>query len=152
MLVNVFETDLTGGKKMHTDNQVVKQVGKSKVRGAVIGAVSILTAVTMIGCSSLKTPATADVAVSNAAVSDAAGSGAAEFAPVEMQAARDKMARANKALADKDYALARDLANAAQADAKLAQSKANSAKAQTAADAIQNDLRVLREEINRAGK
>ncbi len=103
----------------------------------------------MLGCSSLKTPATADVAVSKAAVDNAAGAGAAQFAPVEMLAARDKLALANKAMAAKDYKQARDMAAQAQADAKLAQGKANSAKAQAAADALQEDIRVLREELER---
>jgi hypothetical protein len=102
-----------------------------------------------LGCSSLKTPATADVAVSKAAVDNAAGAGGAQFAPVEMTAARDKLARANRAMATKDYKLAVDLAGQAQADAKLAQGKADSAKAQAAADALQDDIRVLREELDR---
>ncbi len=112
------------------------------------GATVLMTA----GCSSMKTPATAEVAVSKAAVEDAAGAGGAEFAPVEMSAAREKMALANKAMAKKDYKLAANLANEAEADAKLAQSKANSAKAQTAANALQDDIRVLREELDRTSK
>jgi len=102
-----------------------------------------------LSCSSMKTPATADVAVSKAAVDNAAGAGGVQYAPVEMTAAREKMVLANKAMADKDYPLARDLAAQAQADAKLAQSKANSAKAQAAADALQEDIRVLRIELER---
>lgn len=109
------------------------------------GVVALLAA----GCSSLKTPATADVAVTKAAVDNASSAGGAEFAPVEMTAARNKLALANKAMASKDYKLAVDLAAQAQADAKLAQGKANSAKAQAAADALQEDVRVLREELER---
>ena len=104
------------------------------------------------GCSSMKEPATSSVAVSKAAVSNAAGAGGAEFAPVEMNSAREKMALANKAMREKDYKLANDLANQAQADAKLAKGKADSAKAQTAADALQDDIRVLREELARANQ
>lgn len=115
---------------------------------ALCGAALILS----VGCSSLKTPATADVAVSRAAVDNAAGAGGTQFAPMEMAAAREKMARANKAMADKDYKLAMDLAAQAQADAKLAQSKANSAKAQAAADALQDDINVLRSELERTNK
>lgn len=115
---------------------------------ALVGVALAITA----GCSSLKTPATADVAVSKAAVDNAAGAGGAEFAPVEMMAARDKLAQANKAMAAKDYKLAINLAAQAQADATLARSKANSAKAQTAADALQDDIRVLREELERNNK
>ena len=115
----------------------------------VCGAALLLT----VGCGSrLKTPATADVAVSKAAVENAAGAGGAQFAPVEMNAAREKMALANKAMLAKDYKLAIDLASQAEADAKLAQGKANSAKAQTAADALQEDIRVLREELERTSK
>jgi hypothetical protein len=106
-----------------------------------LGFVSIL----MAGCQSVPPPI-AEVAVSNAAA------GASQFAPVEMNAARDKIARANKAMAAKDYKLARSLAIEAQADAKLAQSKANSTKAQQASDALQDDIRVLNEELDRAGK
>ena len=112
------------------------------------GAVVVLTA----GCSSMKTPATASVAVSKAAVDNAAGAGGAEFAPVEMNSAREKMALATKAMTAKNYKLANDLATQAQADAKLAQGKANSAKAQSAANALQDDIRVLREELDRASK
>jgi hypothetical protein len=108
--------------------------------------------VSAAGCGSMKTPATASVAVSNAAVENAAGAGGAQFAPVEMNAAREKMALANKALKAKDYKLANDLATQAQADATLAQSKAGSAKAQSAANALQDDLRVLREELARSSK
>lgn len=115
-------------------------------------ALSATALALLVGCSSMKTPATADVAVSKAAVDSAAGAGGAEFAPLEMESARTKMAAANKAMANKDYKLAASLANEAQADAKLAQGKANSAKAQAAADALQDNLRVLREELDRASK
>ncbi|MCX7173379.1 MAG: DUF4398 domain-containing protein [Proteobacteria bacterium] len=115
----------------------------------VFGAAAVLMTV---GCSSLKTPATANVAVSSPAVENAANAGGAEFAPLEMNSAREKIGLANKAMAAKNYKLANDLATQAEADAKLAQSKANSAKAQTAANALQDDIRVLREELNRSSK
>ena len=102
------------------------------------------------GCgSSLKTPASADVAVSKAAVDDAMNAGGAQLAPHEFSNAREKLMLANQALAAKDYRRASELASEAQADAKLAQSKASSAKAQAAADALHEDVRVLREELER---
>ncbi|WP_370653956.1 DUF4398 domain-containing protein [Rhodoferax sp.] len=116
------------------------------------GGLALLSAAALaltVGCTSLKTPATADVAVSNAAVANAAGAGGAQYAPLEMTAAREKLALANKAMLAKDYKLAIELANQAQADAKLAQSKASSIKAQAAADVLQDDIRVLREELDR---
>nr|WP_315205845.1 DUF4398 domain-containing protein [uncultured Albidiferax sp.] len=115
-------------------------------------ALSATALALLVGCSSMKTPATANVAVSKAAVDSAVGAGGAEYAPLEMDSARTKMAAANKAMADKDYKLAATLATEAQADAKLAQGKANNAKAQAAADALQDNLRVLREELDRASK
>ncbi len=113
---------------------------------ACAAAVLLLTACT----SAQKAPATADVAVSRNAVENAVAVGAAEYAPEEVSAARAKMMRANEALAAKDYKLARELAVQAQADARLAQSKARSAKATAAAKALEEDLRVLRQEVERA--
>jgi hypothetical protein len=104
----------------------------------------------LAACASDKTPATADVAVSRAAVANATTAGAADLAPAEMQSARDKLMRANQALAAKDYKTAQDLATQASADAQLAQSKANSAKATAAADELQQNIRLLRDELNRS--
>jgi hypothetical protein len=106
----------------------------------------------LAGCSSMQTPATASVAVSSAAVDNAAGAGGAEFAPMEMQSARDKMKQARAAMTAKDYKLASSLADSAQADAKLAQAKAGSGKAQASADALQDGVRVLREELDRSSR
>jgi hypothetical protein len=115
-------------------------------------ALSCAAVVFTAGCSSMKRPATADVAVSKEAVANAADSGGAEYAPVEMSSAREKLARANQAMAEKHYKLAEDLAAQAQADAKLAQGKAKSAKAQKEADALQEDIHVLRVELDRANQ
>ncbi|PWF41906.1 DUF4398 domain-containing protein [Massilia glaciei] len=108
---------------------------------------------TLAACSSpQKAPASADVAVSNSAVANAVSAGAADLAPMELMAAREKMMRANQALAAKDYALARELSAQAEVDAKLAQSKSTSAKANAAADALNADLRLLRVEVERANR
>ena len=120
----------------------------SRLLKSVAAAAGVLV---LAACASeQKAPATADVAVSRNAVENAVSAGAAELAPAEITVARDKMIRANQALAAKDYKLARELAIQAQADAKLAQSKANSAKATAASNALNEDLRVLREEVDRA--
>ncbi|MBC3863359.1 DUF4398 domain-containing protein [Undibacterium jejuense] len=104
---------------------------------------------TISACSNLQTPATADVAVSTSAVNGAAAVGGGEYAPAEMRSAREKLAQANTAMAAHDYQAASDYAAQAQADAKLAQTKVSSTKAQQAATALQEDIRVLREELNR---
>lgn len=110
----------------------------------------VFAVTTTVGCSSMKTPATADVAVSKAAVDSAASADGAQYAPFEMRSAREKLAKANAAMASKDYEAAADLANQAQADANLARSKAGSAKAKIAAEALHDDIRVLREELQRS--
>ena len=64
----------------------------------------------------------------------------------------NKMDAAEKALAKEDYAEARKLAEQAEVDAKLASAMARSAKAQKASEAVQDDIRVLRQEIDRNAK
>jgi hypothetical protein len=111
-----------------------------------------LIACGVAACSTQKLPAAQDVAVGRAAVGDATANGAAQYAPLEMASAQDKMNRANQAMATKDYKLARQLSTEAEADAKLAQSKADSAKASAAAAAIQENIRVMREELDRVNQ
>ncbi len=107
----------------------------------------------LAACSSpQKAPATAEVAVSRNAVENAVQAGAGTLAPDEITMAREKMLKANQALAAKDYKLARELATQAEADAKLAQSKANSEKANAASAALDADLRALRQEVDRANQ
>jgi hypothetical protein len=129
---------------------VMKKIAKHQLLKAVcgIGFVVIFGS----GCNSMKEPAIAEVAVSKSAVENAVAAGGPQFAPVEMKAAREKLTLANQALASKDYKAAHEMASQAEVDAKLVQSKANSTKAQAAAKALQEDIRVLREEINRSSK
>jgi len=99
----------------------------------------------------MKAPATAEVAVSQAAVDNANSADGTEFAPADMRLAREKLALAKQALAAKDYKAAQAYANQAQADAKLAQAKADTTKARNISTALQEDIRVLRQEIDRTG-
>ena len=108
-----------------------------------------LAVVLTVGCSSLKNPATTDIAVTNAAVESAVVAGGSQYAPIEMNAARTKLAQARQAFDAMDYERAMVLADQSRADAKLAQGKANSAKARVAADALENDIQILRNEIKR---
>jgi F0F1-type ATP synthase epsilon subunit len=124
---------------------------KQSIRRQAAVACSVLVLSLLGACANpQKAPATADVAVSRNAVQNAVSAGAPELAPEEITVARQKMLMANQALAAKDYKRARALAMEAQADAQLAQSKASSAKATAASDALNADLRVLRQEVDRA--
>ena len=115
-----------------------------------VGGISCV-AIVVAGCASVPPP-TEQMAVSKLAIANAVSAGGSEYAAVEMRSAQEKMDRANRAMAKEDYENARWLAEQAQADARLAEKKAESAKAQKAANVMQEDIRVLREEINRKSK
>lgn len=118
-------------------NQMMRRIGLT------VGA-----AMFMAGCASTPAP-TEQMAVSRVAVSNASSAGGNEFAPLQLKSAMEKMQRAERAMTEKDYVLARQLAEQAQVDAQLAGAAARSAKAKKAADALQEDSRVLRQEIDR---
>ncbi len=99
-------------------------------------------------CASPPMP-TDQIAVSAAAIAHAEAAGGQTLAPAEMGMARDKMRRANLAVAAQTPTEARRLAQQAQLDALLAEAKAESAKAQKAADEVQAASRALREEMGR---
>jgi len=115
-----------------------------------VGAIGC-AAIVIAGCASIPPP-TEQMAVSKSAIANAVSAGGSEYAPVEMRTAQEKMDRANRAMEKEDYENALWLAEEAQADARLAEKKAQSAKAQKAASVMQDDIRVLREEINRKSK
>jgi hypothetical protein len=108
--------------------------------------------VVFAGCASTPPAPTEQMAVSKSALANAVSAGGGEYAPVELRTAQDKMDRANRAMDKQDYENARWLAEEAESDARLAEKKAQSAKAQKAASVMQDDIRVLREEINRKSK
>jgi hypothetical protein len=117
-------------------------------RGVFVQApVALLGLLLLSACASTPKPS-AELAVGNAAVERAAGPAAAD-APVEMAAARDKMARANAAYAKDDFALARQLATEAEADANLAEARSRSVRSTRALTEIHEGIRMLRDEMAR---
>ena len=110
--------------------------------------VSVAAVILIAGCASTPAP-TEQMAVSRAAVINASSAGANEFAPLQLRSATEKMDAAERAMTEKDYARARQLAEQAQIDAQLAAATARSAKAKKAADALQEDSRILRQELER---
>ena len=113
--------------------------------------VAVAAAIFMTGCASTPSvPApTEQMAVSRAAVNNASNAGSNEFAPVQLRSAMEKMDAAERAMGEKNYARARLLAEEALVDARLAETTARAAKAQKAAEAVQEDNRVLRKELDR---
>jgi hypothetical protein len=111
-------------------------------------AAAVAGALLLAACASTPPPREA-MAVAEAAVASATSAGAPQWAPAELRTAQDKLARAQSALVAKDNAQAMTLAVEANADALLATSVARAAKAQKAADEVQEASRVLREEMSR---
>lgn len=109
---------------------------------------ALATVALLAACASTPNPNT-QFAVSRAALDDARSADAAEFAPLQLKSAMEKMDSAERALRAKEPEVARRLAEQAEVDARLAAAMARSAKSQRAADALQEDIRVLRQEIER---
>lgn len=124
----------------------MKIVSNSNVSTKLCGM--IIAAAVLGGCASAPPPNDV-VLVAETAIKDAAAAGATELAPAELQSARENLAEARKAWDEKDNKKAKWLAERAEADARLAERKARTAKAEKASQAIQDDIRVLREEMNR---
>lgn len=117
-----------------------------RMRGIAWPALSIV-ALSLAACAGVPAPKE-QMAVSQAAVERVSGPAAAE-APVEVAMARDKLARAQRALADKDHALARQLAEQAEADAALAEARARATRSDAALHQVRESIRALRAELAR---
>lgn len=106
-------------------------------------------ALVVAGCAGRRP--VAEVARADQAVRHAqTTSEAASVAPAELASAHAKLASARRAMADGDYADARDLADQARAYAELAEEKAESQGASTAARRTLSEVEVLRSETTAA--
>ena len=104
---------------------------------------------TLTACSTLPPPVE-QMAVTKSTVDRASSSpNAVEAAPVELQKAREKLDRAQRAMIEQDYVLARRMAEQAEVDARVAESRASSARGERALKEVQESIRALQEEINR---
>jgi len=131
---------------MMKDTYLLKSKQLMQMAGVAVAAV-----VLMAGCASTSAP-TEQMAVSRAAVSNAMSAGGNQYAPVQFRSASEKLEAAERAMAAKDYELALQLAEQAEVDAMLSAEMARSARAQKAADVLQDDIRVLRQELERLSK
>jgi hypothetical protein len=84
--------------------------------------------------------------VTQSAVNSAVSAGGTEFAAVEMKSAQDKLKQAEIAMHDKNYDEARRLAEQAEWDARVAERKAQAAKAEQAVKDSQKAVDELRKE------
>ncbi len=105
-------------------------------------------AVVLLAACAGTPPPKEELAVSRAAVERATGPASAD-SPVTLAAARDKLNRANVAYANKDYDLARQLAEQATADATLAEAQSRSMRSEKALVEVREGIRQLRDELTR---
>ncbi|MEO8717955.1 MAG: DUF4398 domain-containing protein [Burkholderiales bacterium] len=110
----------------------------------------LLAALLLLGaCATTELPPTAELAAANAAITQAESAGAQRWASVELLAAREKIARADAAMREERFGDARRLAEAAEADALLADRKTRAVNAQQAAEELLRSNELLRSEAER---
>ena len=103
----------------------------------------------LTGCADKVPPPTRQITLATQAIAQAEGSGAFESAPMELKSARDKLSLAQRAMEKEDNLKAGRLADEAMIDANLAEAKARSAKAQKTVEELKENIRALREEVDR---
>ncbi|MDN7139482.1 DUF4398 domain-containing protein [Pseudomonas sp. JQ170] len=114
------------------------------LRGLKLAALALGSSLVLAGCAG--NPPTEQFAVTQSAVNAAVSSGGTEFAAVEMKAAQDKLKQAEIAMHDKKYDDAKLLAEQAEWDARVAERKAQAAKAEKAVKDAHEGVQDLREE------
>jgi hypothetical protein len=112
-------------------------------------AALVACALLSAGCASAPPP-NEQLAVAAASVDAAGAAGAAQHAPVELNGARAKLEQARRLAQARDFAKARELAEQADVDAQVARSKAGAQRSQLALAEVEEGLRLLREELERA--
>lgn len=117
---------------------------RSRAAGA-----GLLAALVLAACATVEPMPAAEIAAAQAAINQAESAGAQRAAPVELLAAREKLERVDVAVREERFGDARRLAEAAEADALLADRKARAAKAQSAADELVRSNELLRIEAGR---
>src|SRR5690606_31859220 len=108
-------------------------------------AMTLGVAVFVTGCASTPPP-TSQLAVAQQAVNSADTARSAEFAPLELRTAREKLLQAEQANLEKDYDRARELAEQAEWDARVAERKAQAEKAKRGLESARQGTQELREE------
>lgn len=86
--------------------------------------------------------------MSQAAIQAAQTAGATEMAPVELQRAQEKYAMAVAAAKERQFVVARKLAEEADVDAQVARTKAQAERSRRAADEVRAGLKTLQQQLN----
>lgn len=130
--------------ELMTMNTLTAKTSFKRLRGLKLAALALGSTLVLAGCAG--NPPTEQYAVTQSAVNSAVSAGGTEFAAVEMKAAQDKLRAADVAMQDKKYDEARRLAQQAEWDARVAERKAQAAKAEKAVQDARQGVNELREE------
>jgi predicted S18 family serine protease len=117
---------------------------KSKFKGLKLAALALGASFVLAGCAG--NPPSEQYAVTQSAVNSAVSAGGTEYAAVEMKSAQDKLKQAELAMQEQKYDEARRLAEQAEWDARVAERKAQAAKAEKAVQDARQGVNELREE------
>lgn len=127
--------------KKNIDDKPLSRLHLPKLAAVALGGVLL------VGCAG--NPPTEQFAVTESAVRSAVSAGGTEYAAVEMRAAQEKWKQAELAMQKENYDEARKLAEQAEWDARVAERKAQAAKAQKAVEDAQLGIQELRDESMR---
>jgi hypothetical protein len=114
------------------------------LHGLKLAALAIGSSFVLAGCAG--NPPSEQYAVTQSAVNSAVSAGGTEFAAVEMKSAQDKLKQAELAMHDKKYDEAKRLAEQAEWDARVAERKAQAAKAERAVQDAREGVQEIRQE------
>ncbi len=127
--------------KMNTIKSPISRFQLPKLAAVALGGLLL------VGCAG--NPPNEQFAVTESAVRSAMSAGATQYAPVDMRAAQEKWKQAELAMQKENFDEARKLAEQAEWDARVAERKAQAAKAQKAVEDAQKGIQELREESMR---
>ena len=130
--------------ELTTMNTSTANTSFKSLRGLKMAALALGTSLVLAGCAGK--PPSEQYAVTQSAVNAAVSAGGTEYAAVEMKSAQDKFKKAELAMQEKHYDEARKLSEQAEWDARVAERKAQAAKAQKAVQDARQGVNELREE------
>jgi hypothetical protein len=133
--------------ELKTMKTLTGTTSSTPLRSLKLAALALGSSLILAGCAG--NPPTEQYAVTQSAVNDAVSAGGTEFAAVEMKTAQDKLKQAEIAMHDKQYDQARLLAEQAEWDARVAERKAQAAKAEQTVKDSQQGVQELRQESQR---
>jgi|SRR5262245_22901662 len=120
-------------------------------RCATFGAWIVITAVTIVGCSTSKPPTDA-LTRAEFSVRAANEARANDLASLDLKRATEKLEKAKQAMATRRYDEARRFAEGAQVDAELAEAKAETAVVRRAADDLQRRVDAVQTDAERESR